>query len=58
MVFLGGGIVDIFLLAIIGICVAATLLVIGGFAVISYAISLSEKEERRDFDGDQKCEAG
>jgi hypothetical protein len=47
--------VDIFLLAIIGICVAATLLVIGGFAVFSYAISFLEKEERRNFDGDQKC---
>ena len=39
---------DIFLLGIIGISIAATLVVIASFAVVSYGISLSEKEELRD----------
>jgi len=39
---------DVFLLGIIGICISATLVVIACFAAVSYAISLSEKEELRD----------
>jgi hypothetical protein len=39
---------DIFLLGIISICIASTLVVIASFAAVSYAISLSEKEELRD----------
>jgi hypothetical protein len=39
---------DIFLLGIVGISIAATLVVIACLAAVSYAISLSEKEELRD----------